>query len=597
MITKKLGKIVFAWNETALKGKGWWYVQGKGETFSRAASRSEASKLGMPKQQDMPPKDVEKSRYYWTINPKTGKPMRKRLRTGSGYEEADITGQKSLMQIASEKMMAGQGIGSSIKGAISEKMAAKATRIKRRFDPMNLLSKIPGVGKLAATAYGMKRGRSAEDISYFTGVHAPPEMEQEESATPQRKSGDGEKSKASKMERGSTGVLKDIYKILSDKFEEEKTIRETEESFKEEEKAENERRHKELIDAILKGKKPKEKKVEKKEEDSLMYKLGFFLGKLFNTLKDAFTNIIKTIGPALMRAITPLLSILGQVALVGAAVYAASKVIDKAYEMFTGKSSDFYNKEYDAQSTPENIQKNLKAERLAGTVDETSGMGKAKARTMADFEKQLKETGKVKNIMGQDITEQAKKELSAYKETKKFKETDPYQIYKREVEGKDYKGKPKPSFEEWKKQKGITSTPAGQTATKVPDQVIEQKESYEMIGGEPVIPGQPLSQTQMTVAKMSMNSGNNLSPEAQKSYELAKQLEAQPSELGQRVSVATAENRNLIGPASDVPPVIVTNSTTNVVNNGGAGGGGSGGAVRNDESVLTRLQYQNVRPV
>lgn len=598
MITKKLGKIVFGWNESALKGKGWWYVMGKDDSFARAASRKEASKLGLPKEQDKPPKDVGKQKYYYDIN-KQGKPIRKRIRTGSGYEEADITGRKGLMQLASERMMGGQGVMGSLGGAIGDKVMSKVTRIKRAFDPMNLLNKIPGVGKLAATAYGMKRGRSAEDISYFTGVHAPPEMEKnepDETTSPVGGGGEVSKGKASKMDKSATSILNKIYKLLSDKFEEDKKLRETESNFNEEQQAEAEKRNKELLDALLKGKKDKDgKKVEKKQEDGLMYKLGFMLGKLFNFMKSGIMNAFKTIGPLLMRAIGPLMPILGQVALIGAAIYGASKLIDKAYEFFTGKDSDFYNKTFDPQSTPEDMQKKLKSEKLAGTIDETSGMGKAKARTMADYEKQLKETGKVKNVLGQDITEQAKKELGDYKATKQFKETDPYQQYKREVEGKDFKGKKKPTFEEWKAQKGITAT--GQTATKVPEQMTEQKQSYEMIGGQPVIAGQPLNETQMAAAKMSMDSGNKLLPETQKSYDLAKQIGAQPSELGQRVNAATMENQNLVGPVSQAGAPVIVNKTTNVVNNGGVSGGGGSGSIRNDEPVLTRLQYQSVRPV
>ena len=71
-----------------------------------------------------------------------------------------------------------------------------------------------------------------------------------------------------------------------------------------------------------------------------------------------------------------------------------------------------------------------------------------------------------------------------------------------------------------------------------------------------------------------------------------------PSSLGPRAAAATKENQNLAGPSAKSSAPVIVNKTTNVVNNGGvSGGSGGGGRVRNDEAVLTRLQFQNVRPV
>ena len=72
-----------------------------------------------------------------------------------------------------------------------------------------------------------------------------------------------------------------------------------------------------------------------------------------------------------------------------------------------------------------------------------------------------------------------------------------------------------------------------------------------------------------------------------------------PSPLGPRAAAATKENQNLAGPGAKSSAPVVVNKTTNVVNNGGTSGGsgGGGGRVRNDEAVLTRLQFQSVRPV
>ena len=233
-----------------------------------------------------------------------------------------------------------------------------------------------------------------------------------------------------------------------------------------------------LLEKIEENTRPGDVKKEKKEETKSNSLFDGFKN-ILSKLKSGIFSIIKTIGPMLMKAVGPLLTIMGQVALVGAAVYGAAKLIDKGFEAITGKSSDFYNKDFDEKTTPKDMQEKLKAERLAGTIDETSGMGKAKARTMTDYEKQLKETGKVKNVMGQDITEKAKKDLEDYKQVKEFKEKDPYQQYKREVEAKDFKGAKRPTFEEWKAAKNVpvkkapmTSLSTGENAVPQPAEVM-----------------------------------------------------------------------------------------------------------------------------
>jgi hypothetical protein len=192
-------------------------------------------------------------------------------------------------------MMSGQGVMGSLSGAIGDKLKAKAMGVKKAFDPMNMLSKIPGIGTMAATAYGMKRGRSAADISYFTGVQAP-NMEQEEEGPSQRK----EKSKGSlvsKIKKADSGILNKIHDMLAEKFEDDRVIRDTENSFKEEEKAETERRHQELIDAILQGVKPVAAVEKEEEKTSIFDKLFSFL----NLMSKKFGSIITSLSSLASR--------------------------------------------------------------------------------------------------------------------------------------------------------------------------------------------------------------------------------------------------------------------------------------------------------
>jgi hypothetical protein len=594
MIKKKIGKITFGWDPNAYKGKGWWYVVGLNDSFARAASRGENQKLGgHPKSSEESPKDVEKQKYYYTTNPKTIKPQRHRFRTGSGYEEADVVRSKGLMQLASERMLNKEGLGKSLAGAIGDKIHAKGVGIKRMFDPMNMLSKIPGIGKLAATAYGMKRKRDPSDISYFTGIQAPPRAEEEPTPTENRKSKmfskvfGQNKGTSNTSESGTATAIKSLYKLMSDKFEEDKKIRELDEAFKEEQKSEADTRyendkkdtgtrHKELINAITKGMKPKEKKEG----------IFDFIAKNFKSILGTLGGLLSTFGTGLLSILSPLAGILAPLGLVVGGVIAGSKLIDKGYEAITGKSSDSYNKSYDEKTTPEDMKKFMDKRKLSGVSDEV------RVKSMEADKEQLKRTGKIVNkFTGQDVTKQRTAEMAEFEKYQQFKKTDPYQQYKTEVELKDYKGKKRPTFEEWKTQKGIAPKSVGQTATKVPDTVNPQTEEqiYKKLSNEygaDAMKDPKFVQSVKEEAHM------------QATQTTATPQQTPPSSLGPRATAATKENQNLAGPSAKSSAPVIVNKTTNVVNNGGvSGGSGGGGRVRNDEAVLTRLQYQNVRPV
>ena len=61
MITKQLGKIVYAWSPDAFNGKGYWFVLGKNGGLGRAASKGQAKRLGRPKQEVQPQQSPEET--------------------------------------------------------------------------------------------------------------------------------------------------------------------------------------------------------------------------------------------------------------------------------------------------------------------------------------------------------------------------------------------------------------------------------------------------------------------------------------------------------------------------------------------------------
>jgi len=256
MITKKLGKITFAWDPNAKKGEGYWFVAGKDDTYARAASKEEASKLGLPEQSDLPEPDASEREYeepkqkkykksdgrkYFGfktyMDVEGGRPVRRVRRTDSDYETQDIIRSKGLGQLATERLLSGDSLGSSVKGALGDKIGAVGSSIEKFFDPMMMLSKLPGIGQLAAAYYGKKMGRDSGDIAYATGV-LPQLNEDIEEETKEK-----DKPTAQKIENKPTAQK------IEDKTTESTTEKVTEEEKYESEKG-NDKRHDELIDAI-----------------------------------------------------------------------------------------------------------------------------------------------------------------------------------------------------------------------------------------------------------------------------------------------------------------------------------------------------------
>ena len=85
------------------------------------------------------------------------------------YRVASNIRGKSLSSLITDRITSGGSVGSSIKGAISDKLKAKGTGIKEKFDPMNIARAMTGGGKLAPAILGRITGRSQADINYFAG--------------------------------------------------------------------------------------------------------------------------------------------------------------------------------------------------------------------------------------------------------------------------------------------------------------------------------------------------------------------------------------------------------------------------------------------
>jgi hypothetical protein len=83
------------------------------------------------------------------------------------YNKSANIAKASLSSQILNQRASGKSIGASIRGAISSKLKAKAIGVAAKFDPLNVSRKL--LGKTATTILGSAFGRSASNISYFTG--------------------------------------------------------------------------------------------------------------------------------------------------------------------------------------------------------------------------------------------------------------------------------------------------------------------------------------------------------------------------------------------------------------------------------------------
>ena len=531
---------------------------------------------------------------------------------------------------------------------MSDRIAAKGNAIKKKFDPMNILSKLPGVGSMAATAYGMKRKRDPNDISYFTGIQPPGKLDKDEKEDTGGSAGKRTKTSYKKIssDSSSSGILKKIHNMLATKFksddefkEEQSRQAEIDSNFKEEQTTESDKKHKELIDALLgKGKKPEKAKKEKKEEGGFFSNLFDLFKGFMPKLGSLFTGLMSTIGGFLSTAIggivsglsailAPLAAILLPLIAVIGAIALAGKAISWLSSKITGKPMDYKDKgEYDTKSTPKDVQKDF----------ETIGHGKNNMAGNAMDDKRYEQNKKIlasdKPVPGfqngsavKDMRPYAQKQNDAYDRVQEYKKTseDPLQQYRRDVEAG--KVKRETSFEDYKKEKGLTQD----TATKItPPEPAVPTATKETISG--TISGDPTQhpnykkylaeelkragnsrfgkdaaydKAKMRVKADMLKDQSATQLEDQQAQEMIDDAKASgamqdPGKEKQlsRLNEATTTNQNLTTtpPATIVP---VVNNTNNIVSGSSGAGVGVPMGVRNEEPILMQVQYGKVRPV
>lgn len=189
------------------------------------------------------------------------------------YQQARaIRNMPKLSELIRQNAVNGMGAGQSIKQAVKEKLnvskrlKAKVVGIKEKFDPMNIAKFMTGGSRTAAALVGRWTGRSQEDIENFAGGTKKPVRNR------------GTADKLGPLAQGGqsslSGPLNKIYSLLSKSNEDSIRRREMDANREEERQIEDDRRHKELMDALGgAGGAPTATPVEPKKETG-------FLGKM-----------------------------------------------------------------------------------------------------------------------------------------------------------------------------------------------------------------------------------------------------------------------------------------------------------------------------
>lgn len=195
------------------------------------------------------------------------------------YQEAAKIRKKGFLSSITDKLVEGQGIGSSIKSTISEKSAARVKGFKEKIDPMNIIKFMTGGSKLAAAMYGSMRGRSQEDMKYFAGSKA--------------KEVGGSATKIGQLESDNEAaqLLLKIYEFMRNTAEEDKLRKQKETNRKEELEYERSLRHKALIEALTGLAKPGTTVTATKEPSESGFG-GLFAG-LIGFIKGLIDDAIK----------------------------------------------------------------------------------------------------------------------------------------------------------------------------------------------------------------------------------------------------------------------------------------------------------------
>jgi hypothetical protein len=209
------------------------------------------------------------------------------------YQEANYIKGASLGNLIEQNLRSGKGLIGATRGAISQRMSAKATGIREKLDPLNLFRFLSGGNPLAfrllgGRAFGRLTGRNDRDVDYFAG--GPGSKRRKKKAEP---------FVVHKVSRRITPIQRDdtmadglskLYALIKSSFEEKIRKSELQKDFEGAKQAKAQKRHDELLKAIysINGRKPTASRESDDEDDmSLLDKVNELFSYLDSLKKMA----------------------------------------------------------------------------------------------------------------------------------------------------------------------------------------------------------------------------------------------------------------------------------------------------------------------
>jgi len=298
------------------------------------------------------------------------------------YQMAARLKNQSLGSVIADQLISGEGYGSSIGKAIGLKTQARVTRLKAKFDPLNVAKFMTGGSRLGPAILGKMMGRSRKDIEYFTGRARPVST----STKIDKLQGGGDSS-------GMNEMLNKIYEFMKYNREEDIVAREKQNNFAEEKLMESERtsdrRHKDLLKAIEQLKKDL---VPTQTAEKVTEQPQSFLDQMvdaFGMGRNIFT-VLRTVGPLLANPVV--LGLLAAIAIGGGLAYLLSEkqarkdAIDK----------DPYAKEFDDDA----YALTVRSKREGGNLSETGAVAQLQQKALKQFPRRT-----VEDFIKSDLTD------------------------------------------------------------------------------------------------------------------------------------------------------------------------------------------------
>lgn len=470
------------------------------------------------------------------------------------YQRAQRLKGAGLGRLMVNRIVAGQGVGKSIKSAISDKVVAKMTRIKEKFDPMNIAKAFGG--RLGAYAMGKMTGRSEEDMSYFTGAGRRGKNSTYAANTKKNpmitKIAEGNTQKMKKGD-GLADVLSKIYNLIKQDSADRIQHDEVQKNLLVDKEKQRQKWHEELIKA-LGGKSSTTKTVstaEKPKEDGFMSMIegmldsilgkgmldkikGFFSGGLFKTISEFFDGKIFSILSSVARFF--LFNPIGLALLAGSSLLALL-ALDKDPESTTKGILNSVNDNAIGSEIAKQQQENVSSDEINKKIEVRQALLKdaglmTKYFSTEDQKAYIEKLG-VSKAETADLYNDTKK----LKVPEKLKEVDP---------------------DLYKKLKGGGASPTGVTATPVPASSTPSAETTPA----PTTPS-------------------------------ASPTPAAASPVTQQMQENVNTNNNMKLDESTSPKIItIDNSKTNNM-----GGGGSGSSISNDSSVPVRTDDDTLQNI